>query len=158
MEKPIENFIFNDIVLYCKGWYQSPDGDTIIDDLGYLFGEIYAWTPKTEEEVAHFMMRVLDKLFEEQGQIFRSESYMNSFSGFHEQIKRTMMLYNCSFDMAVIWVVHSILQGLTVDHIKLNRPVYGKKKHFRMGGFFKKYPISMTYKEMNNRAIKMFGD
>ena len=154
----IKDFVFNDIVLYCKGWYQSPDGDTILDDLGYLFGEIYAWTPKTEEEVAHFMMKVLDKLYEEQDRKFNSESLMDSFSGFYKQVRRYMWLYNCSFDMAVIWTVHSILQGLSSKEIKLNPPVYGKKKHFRMGQFFGKYPISMTYKEMNNRAIKMFGE
>lgn len=154
----IENFIYNDIVLYCKGWYQTPKGDTILDDLGYLFSKIYAWTPKTEEEIAHFMMRVLDKLYDEKGIRFDSESWINNFSGFHNEIKRNMRIYNCSFDMAIIWVVHSILQRLDRNEIKLNRPVYGKKEHFRMGQFFGEYPISMTYKEMNNRAIKMFKD
>lgn len=154
----IENFIYNDIVLYCKGWYQTPKGDTILDDLGYLFSKIYTWTPKTEEEIAHFMMRVLDKLYDEKGIRFDSESWINNFSGFHNEIKRNMRIYNCSFDMAIIWVVHSILQQLDRNEIKLNRPVYGKKEHFRMGQFFGEYPISMTYKEMNNRAIKMFKD
>lgn len=152
----IKDFIYNDIVLYCKGWYQTPEGDTILDDLGYLFGKIYAWTPKTEEEIAYFMMKVLDKLFDEQDIKFNSESWIHSFTGFHSEIKRNMRMYNCSYDMATIWVVHSILQGLTTNEIKLNRPVYGKKEHFRMGMFFGQYPISMTYKEMNNRAIKAF--
>ena len=154
----IENFNYNDIILYCKGWYQTPEGDTMLDDLGYLFGKIYAWTPKTEEEIAHFMMRVLDKLWDEQGVKFDSESWIHNFSGFHNEIKRNMRMYNCSFDMAIIWVAHSLLQMLGREEIKLNRPVYGKKEHFRMGQLFGKYPISMTYKEMNNRAIKMFGD
>lgn len=154
----IENFVYNDIVLYCKGWYQTPKGDTILDDLGYLFGEIYAWKPKTEEEIAHFMMRVLDKLYDEQDIRFNSESWIHNFAGFHAEIKRNMRMYNCSFDMATIWVVHSILQGLKRDEIKLNPPVYGKKKHFRMGQFFGEYPISMTYKEMNKIATKAFSD
>jgi len=153
----IENFIYNDIVLYCKGWYQTPKGDTMLDDLGYLFGKIYAWTPKTEEEIAHFMMRVLDKLYDEQGIRFDSESWINNFSGFHNEIKRNMRMYNCSFDMAIILVVHSILQRLDTNEIKLNPPVYGKKEHFRMGQFFGEYPISMTYTEMNKIARKVFG-
>ena len=152
----IENFIYNDIVLYCKGWYQTPEGDTMLDDLGYLFGKIYAWTPKTEEEIAHFMMRVLDKLYDEQGIRFDSESWINNFSGFHNEIKCNMRMYNCSFDMAIILVVHSILQRLDTNEIKLNPPVYGKKEHFRMGQFFGEYPISMTYTEMNRRAQQMF--
>ena len=73
----IENFVYNDIVLYCKGWYQTPKGDIMLDDLGYLFGKIYAWTPKTEEEIAHFMMRVLDKLWDEQCIKFDSESWIH---------------------------------------------------------------------------------
>lgn len=154
----IENFIYNDIVLYCKGWYQTPKGDTMLDDLGYLFGKIYAWVPKTEEEIAHFMMRVLDKLYDEKGIRFDSESWINNFSGFYGEVKRNMRMYNCSFDMAIIWVVHAILQRLGRKEIKLNRPVYGKKEHFRMGQFFGEYPISMTYKEMNNRAIEAFKD
>lgn len=154
----IKNFIFNDIILYCKGWYETPEGDTMLDDLGYLFGEIYAWKPKTEEEIADFMMRVLDKLYDEQEKKFDYESYMQNYSGFHRQVRRNMRLYNCSYDMAIIWTVHSILQGLSSKEIKLNRPKYGKKMYFRLGGFFVKHPISMTYKEMNNRAIKMFGE
>lgn len=153
----IENFIYNDIVLYCKGWYQTPEGDTMLDDLGYLFGKIYAWTPKTEEEIAHFMMRVLDKLYDEQGIRFDSESWINNFSGFYREVKRNIRIYNCSFDMAIILVVHSILQRLDTNEIKLNPPVYGKKEHFRMGQFFGEYPISMTYTEMNRIARKVFG-
>lgn len=152
----IKNFIYNDIILYCKGWYQTPKGDTMLDDLGYLFSKIYAWTPKTEEEIAHFMMRVLDKLYDEQSIRFDSESWINNFSGFHNEIKRNMRIYNCSFDMAIIYVVHSILQRLDTNEIELNPPVYGKKEHFRMGQFFGEYPISMTYTEMNRIARKVF--
>ena len=58
--------------------------------------------------------------------------------------------------MSVILVVHSILQRLGTNEIKLNPPVYGKKEHFRMGQFFGEYPISMTYTEMNRIARKVF--
>lgn len=150
----IENFIFNDIVLYCKGWYQSPNGD-MMEDLGYLFSQIYAWTPKTEEEVARFMMRVLDKLYEDKAIQFNSES-PHCFAGFFDEIKNRMWIYKVSFDMAIIYYVRSILQQLSRDEIKLNPPHYGKKEHFRMGCLFGDYPISMTYKEMNRIAEKAF--
>lgn len=153
----IENFRYNDIVLYCKGWYQTPEGDNMLDDLGYLFGEIYGWVPKTEEEIAHFMTIVLDELWSEQSIKFNLESGIHSFSGFHNEIKRNMRIYSCSFDMGIILFVRAILQSLRKDDIKLNRPVYGKKEHFRMGILFGRYPISMTYKEMNNIAIKAFN-
>lgn len=152
----IENFIFNDIVLYCKGWYETPEGNTMLDDLGYLFEEIYGWKPKTEEEIAHKMLVVLDRLYEEMEEKFVFESHRLNFSRFHDEVRRNMRLYDCSFSMGTIRVVHSILQCLSKDEIKLNPPVYGKGKHFRMGGFFQKRPISMTYKEMNRIAEKAF--
>lgn len=153
----IENFIYNDIVLYCKGWYTSKDND-IIKDLGYLFSKIYAWTPKTEEEVARMMMRVLDKLYEESGKTF-IEGTRFSFATFYDEIKRTMWLYNISFSMAIIIIVKSILFELTKDEIKLNPPHYGKKEHFRLGYLFsKEAKISTTYKEMNDFAQKWFNN
>ena len=139
----IENFVYNDIVLYSKGWYQTPDGDTMLDDLGYLFSQIYAWTPKTEDDVARMMMRVLDRLYTEQNKNFNDESSF-SYSGFYDEI------------MAIILIVKSKLFQLKTSEIKLNPPVYGKKEHFRMGRLFGKYPISMTYKEMNNIAQNCF--
>lgn len=151
----IENFVYNDIVLYSKGWYQTPDGDTMLDDLGYLFSQIYAWTPKTEDDIARMMMRVLDRLYTEQNKNFNDESPF-SYSGFYDEIKNTMRLYNVSFSMAIILMVKSKLFQLKTSEIKLNPPVYGKNKHFRIGRLFGKYPISMTYKEMNKIAQNSF--
>ena len=147
----IENFIFNDIVLYCKGWYQTPKGDTMLDDLGYLFSKIYAWTPKTESEIAHFMIKVLDKLYSE----IKLE-HNNNFSELFDEVNRNIRLYQCSFDMAIIYYVHSVLQGLSTEEIKLNAPHYGKKEHFRLGMLLGEYPISQTYTEMNRIAQKAF--
>lgn len=147
----ITNFLFNDIILYCKGWYQTPKGDTMLDDLGYLFGKIYAWIPKTESEIAYFMIIVLDKLYSEM-----KLEHNNDFSKLFEEINRNMSLYKCSFDMAIILYVHSVLQGLSVDKIKLKAPHYGKKEHFRLGMLLGEYPISQTYSEMNRRAQRAF--
>lgn len=152
----ITNFIFNDIVLYSKGWYKS-HGD-ILDDLGYLFSKIYAWTPKTEGEISGFMMRVLDKLYEEKKVTFKAGSYMMCFTSFFDEVKRDMNLYGWSFDRAVIQVVLNVLSQLKRDEIKINPPHYGKKEHFRMGMLIGEWPASMTYAEMNRRAQKEFKE
>lgn len=147
----IENFIFNDIILYCKGWYQTPKGDTMLDDLGYLFSKVYAWTPNTEEAIAYFMIIVLDRLYSEM-KLERNDSFSKLFG----EINRNIRLYQCSFNMAIILYVHSILQGLSTEEIKLNAPHYGKKEHFRLGILLGEYPISQTYTEMNRIAQKAF--
>lgn len=151
----IKDFIYNDIVLYCKGWYQS-ESDDILEDLGYLFSQIYAWTPKTEGEVARMMTRVLDKLYQEKAILFNAESPY-CFCGFMGEVRKRMWLYNESFDKSIIFYVKSVLMQLTKDEIILNPPHYGKKEHFRMGSLFgDRRPISMTYTEMNRIAQKAF--
>ena len=147
----IENFVYNDIVLYAKGWYVK-DGD-IVKDLSYLFSKIYAYTPKTENEVAHYMLRVLDKLYTQQGIAFNDETRYG-FAAFYGEIERDMHLYKVSFDMAIILYVKNILLRLDEKEIKLNPPHYGKKEYFRIGGGF---PISTTYKEMNRIAEMVFN-
>lgn len=151
----IKDFIFNDIVLYAKGWYQR--SENIVDDLGYLFSKIYGWQPTTEKEVADFMVRVLDKLYEQKEITFKADSNMHCFTGFHNEVNRRMSIYNVSYNRAVILLVLSELQQLSVDEIKLKAPHFGKKEHFRMGMLFGEWPKSMTYKEMNKRAQKAFN-
>jgi hypothetical protein len=75
-----------------------------------------------------------------------------------QEIRRIMLLYDFGRDRATIQAVLHVLHKLSTEEIKLKRPVYSKKFPFRMGGCFTKYPISMTYAEMNRKAIKMFGD
>ena len=150
----IENFIYNDIVLYAKGWYEK--SEDICKDLGYLFSKIYAWTPEKPEEVSGFMLRVIDKLYDEQGRMFKADLYMSNYSGFHNEVLRDIHLYKISYDMAIIYVALNILAQLNRDEIKLNPPHYGKNEHFRMGMIFGQWPKSMTYTEMNRRAQKAF--
>ena len=152
----IENFLYNDIVLYSKGWYEK--SDDICKDLGYLFSKIYGWTPTSEQDVADFMLRVIDKLYEAQGRMFKADSYMSCFAGFHNEVRRDIRLYDLSYDKAVIYVSLNILSQLSRDDIKLNPPHYGKKEHFRMGMLFGSWPKSMTYAEMNKRAQQAFND
>lgn len=157
--KRIENFVFNDIVLYSKHWYKH--SEDICGDLAYLFSKIYAWTPKTEEEVAHFMLRAIDKLYELKEIKFDTECcgrFNNSFASFYDEIKNRMRLYNVSFNMAIIYWGMSVFFNLTREEIKLIPPHYGKKEHFRLGRLFKDYPISQTYTEMNRIAERFYKD
>lgn len=151
----ITDFIYNDIVLYCKGWYQK--NGNMLEDLGYLFSKVYGWTPKTEKEIGHMMLIVLDKLYDELDKPINSYRFCNKYSIFMEEISKYMSLYETSMDMAIIYLVRGILQGLSRDEIKLKAPHYGKKEYFRMGGLFEMTPISMTYTEMNRIAQKMFN-
>lgn len=153
----IENFKYNDIVLYAKGWYER--SENICEDLDYLFSKIYGWTEPKEREVSHRMLVVLDKLCEATNATLKDcpQWWCMSHANFEEEVRKRMYIYdNCSRDMAIIFTVLSILQGLSLDDIKLNVPHYGRKEHFRMGSLFGKNPISMTYTEMNRRAKEMF--
>ena len=67
-----------------------------------------------------------------------------------------MLFYDFGRDRATIQAVLHVLHKLSNEEIKLKRPVYSKKFPFRLGGYFYKYPISMTYKEMNKIAKKHF--
>lgn len=152
----IKDCVFNDIILYAKGWYQSKDND-IIKDLGYLFSKIYAFTPKTEDDVAQMMMHVLDYIYTEKKVCFNNESPF-CYSYFYGEVRDRMHLYNVSFPMAIILNVKSKLFELRNTEIKLKPPHYGKKEHFRLGSTFgNRHPISMTYTEMNRIVQRVFN-
>lgn len=155
----IRNFTYNDIVLYAKGWYER--SDNICDDLGYLLDEIYGWCPIEEDEVARYMLHVLDSLYDELQKdgvdIRLNGRWYGSHKRFEEEVRHRMVMYKQTRDKAIIYLVLSILQELTKDEIELKKPVYGKKCHFRMGQLFGgRFPISMTYTTMNKVASKMF--
>jgi len=151
----ITDFIYNDIVLYCKGWYQK--NGNMLEDLGYLFSKIYTWTPKTEKEIGHMMLIVLDELYDKLDKPINSYRFYNKHSIFMEEISKYMSLYGISMDMAIIYLVRNVLQGLSQNEIKLKAPHYGKKEYFRMGSLSRINPISMTYTEMNRRTKKIFN-
>lgn len=154
MEK-IKNFVFNDVVLYAKYWYEHTN---IIDDLGYIFGEIYGLpSDMTEAEVAEISLRVLDKLCEEYHARGIHNKWYMSFYQFENKVSNNKGLYECSRELAVIRTVLSILCDMELTDIELNKPVFGKDKHFRLGNMFIKYPKSMTYTNMNKHAEKFFG-
>lgn len=152
--KRVENFLYNDIVLYCKGWYHR-EGSTILQDLGYLFHKVYGWTPETEREVAHMMVRALDRFYEEANiTLSTTNDYprLNSFTAFHDFVCDRMSMEHLSYNMAVIRTVRLLFSRLGKDEIKLNPPVYGRKEYFKM----QTDKPSMTYKEMNRIAKEYF--
>ena len=156
----IENFVFNDIVLYAKGWYQGTEN--LCEDLGYFFSKVYGWTPKNEDEVSILMLRVLDKIYAELHLDTNPDKVSGKWLATHSQmegeIRKQMRLYNCTRAMAIIYSAFSVLHCMSCDEIKLNPPVYGKKEKFRLGCIGHKYPISQTYKEMNRIAREFFTE
>ena len=155
--KKIENFLYNDIVLYSKGWFCSKEG-IVWKDLAYFFSKIYAFPPKTESEVALLMLLILGKLHQE-FELDRnpekvSACWLSTPYRLEEEIRKSMSLHDFNRDRATIQVILNVLQTLSIKEIKLKRPVYSKKFPFRLD----RTPISMTYTEMNRRAIKMFGE
>ena len=155
--KCIENFLYNDIVLYSKGWFCSKE-NIVWKDLAYFFHKIYAFPPKTESEVALLMLLVLEKLHQKLNLDRDPEKvpacWLSTPYRLEQEIRKLMLFYDWGRDRATIQVVLNVLQTLSVKEIKLKRPVYSKKFPFRLD----RTPISMTYTEMNRRAMKMFGE
>ena len=155
--KKIENFLYNDIVLYAKGWFCSKE-NIVWKDLSYFFSKIYAFPPKTESEVALLMLLVLGKIHQELNLDRNPEKvpacWLSTPYRLEEEIRKSMLLHDFNRDRATIQVILNVLQTLSVKEIKLKRPVYSKKFPFRLD----RTPISMTYTEMNRRAMKMFGE
>lgn len=145
--KQVEDFRYNDIILYAKGWYKRTD---IVKDLAYLFRQVYGWADENERDIAHKMLRVMDRINEE----LKDTNYQQvNLQRFYDEVHNYVCLYKVSFDMGIIlWSMNQMMQ-LGREHIKLNPPHYGKKEHFRMNG-----KPSMTYAEMNRIASKMFNE
>ena len=144
----IENFTYNDIILYSKGWYKRTD---IVKDLAYLFRQIYGWADENEHDIAYKMLGVIDRINEElKDTNYRQVNLQRLYGEVHDHY---VSLYNVSFERGIIlWSMSQMMQ-LGVEHIKLNPPHYGKKEHFRMDG-----KPSMTYAEMNRFASKVFNN
>lgn len=158
----IENFEWNDVVLTCKGWYESC-GD-VVTDLAIAIEQndnrsIYFKDKGNACEVASVLMNSVIPSYWEKLSESEKQKPCNLYksSEFYQKIKWKMDVLKCSFDMAVIYAVHDVFcNHVTRDNIKLNKPIYGRGRR-RLGSLFgDKYPISMTYKHMNDIASRMF--
>ena len=111
------------------------------------------YTIRTAEEA---LLKALDLIYtylDEEDK--RNGRWLCSHKAFRDETKKYMSLYNVSEEYAIALMIHGILQCMSKDEIKLNKPVY-KRGSWRLGRWDDKPSISMTYKYMNSRASKMF--
>lgn len=151
--KTIENFRFNDVVLYAKGWYER-SGDFMKDLDKYIrMNDMYLYPPQmSETDIMNYMLKALDIVYEHCTQEDLKNNFLcHSHAVFLEKVRHDQAIYNVSFEQAACLVVYSILQGLNTTQIILNAPRYDKR-HRHGGGMFHRGPKhGMTYKEMYRR-------
>lgn len=148
--KQIENFRFNDVVLYAKGWYEHSD-DFMRDLEKYIRLNDDYWYPKemTDIDIMNYMLKALDIVYEHcTPEELKCRFLYHSHGAFLERVRYKQRFYDLTFEQAVCRLVYSILQGLERSQIKLNDPKYDKRHRYG-GGLFSTGPkLGMTYKEM----------
>lgn len=167
--KRIENFQWNDIVLYSKGWYETTD-DLFYDvEQSIRKNNNYQYPEKrmSEERVIMWLFKALDEVYEHlTEEDKKSRCWLVSHSSFYDEVNNKQRLLNIngkinvesSMNKAIVLVILEIFLQMDKKMIKLNKPVY-KKGERRLGCYFRnKYPISMTYKHMNDIATKFFDN
>ena len=145
----VRNFRFNDLVLYCKGWYEGTN-DMFVDFERYIrMNEDYFYPPKmSRQDIIQYSLKAIDIVFENLTKEERHNHYLGTMAKFYDYVRHKMWLYNKDFEETVLFVVHELLQGLDRKQIELIPPTYGKGKP-KIGWGYKQ---GMTYKEMNNRV------
>lgn len=168
MEK-IKDFEWIDLVLYSKGWYEndSSNEDEFFKEVENVIrlNERRSYEKKmSRETIMHFLFTAHEKIISNLNEYERtSPHWCATPKTFYEEvrnfIRRARMYYNTevSMDYASARVILTIMSNMTKDQIEMKRPVYGKGR-LRMGSMFgAKRPISLTYKQMNREAEKVFG-
>ena len=157
--KKIENFQWNDIVLYSKGWYESTD-DLFYDvEQSIRKNNNYQYFEKrmSEERVIMWLLKALDEIYKHLTEEDKKcHFFFVSHSSFYDEVNKKQHLFGIPRNEAIVLTILEIFLKMDNKMIKLNKPVY-KKGERRLGGSFgHKYPISMTYKHMNDIATKFF--
>ena len=155
--KPLEDWRFNDLVLYAKGWYEHKD---LVEDMKHIFKTVYGYIPSTKHELAIMMFRVIDILRDhlEPGECY----WWTSLVSLDNQITHNICIYDEDRDEATIHAVLSILTEIEASVLCIKKPVYGKKMYFRKGpGIFATHEDvrksrTKTYKQMNKEASRFF--
>lgn len=150
----IKNFRYNDLVLYCKGWYEDTN-DIFADFEKYIKMNGDYWYPKqmTRKDVITHALRAVDLVFDHFTKEERHNHYLGSMFKFYDYTTHKMWVYNVKdFEVATLLVVHEFLQGLERKQIELIPPTYGKGKP-KIGWHYKE---GMTYKQMNDEVKKVF--
>lgn len=168
MEK-IKDFEWIDLVLYSKGWYENDSSNEDeffkeVENVIRLNERRYYEKKMSRETIMHFLFAAHEKIISNLNEYERtSPHWCATPKTFYEEvsnfIRRAKMYYNTevSMDYAAARVILTIMSNMTKDQIEMKRPVYGKGR-LRMGSMFGvKRPISLTYKQMNREAEKIFG-
>lgn len=155
----IENFQWNDIVLYSKGWYKST-GDIFKDiEISIRQNNNYSFQKKEmrQEEIINWLFKVLDEVYEHLSPIEKeNRCWLTKHYDFYGEVLHRKQLFDITINEAIVLTILNIFLNMSNKQIKLNKPVYGKGKRRLGNSFGYVYPISMTYKHMNDIASKMF--
>lgn len=151
--KKIENFRFNDVVLYAKGWYEHTNN--FMKDLEkYIRMNNDYWYPAemSDIDIMNYMLKALDIVYAHcDAEELKTHFLYHSHGAFLERVRYKQNFFNISFEYAACMIVYGILQGLDRSQIELNAPRYDKKHRYGGGFFSKKSTHGMTYKEMYRR-------
>ena len=157
--KTIENFRFNDVVLYAKGWYEH--SDNFMKDLEkYIrMNEDYYYPKEMSDiDIMNYMLKALDIVYEHcDAEDLKCGHLYHSHASFLERVRHMQNFYGDTFEKAVCLIVYGILQGLSKTQISLNPPCYDKKHRCGGGLFNKKEKQGITYKEMYKNWYKMLN-
>lgn len=159
----IKNFEWNDVVLYSKGWYELNDmsEESFFNELGGILAmnknrfidskflnptSIMKWMLIIHEDICN-------QLHDFNRWTLRTPNIM--ITEIYEWIRRGKVYYdiNYSFEYATCKVILEMMREIPKKDIKLTRPIY-RKGNPRLRCF----PISMTYKHMNDIAKKHFKE
>lgn len=146
----LENFRYNEVVLYCKGWYVATDN--ILADLEKYIrrNEDYCY-PKTmhASDIMGHMLNALELLYESlPAEELKNKCWYHTHKDFIFKVQYYEKLFSVDFEEAVCLLVCSIFQNLSNKFIKLNPPKYDKQHRYG-GGLLGSPKQGMTYKEMN---------
>lgn len=149
----IKNFRYNDLVLYCKGWYEGTD-DIFADFERYIkMNDDYVYPKQmTRKDVITHALRAVDLVFNAFTKEERHNHYIGTMSKFYDYTIHKMLSYTKDFEVATLLVVYEFLQGLDKYQIDIIPPTYKRNKPKLGYG----YKFGMTYKEMNKRAKAVF--
>lgn len=148
----IENFQFNHVVLFAKGWYEGT-GKMFADLEKYIrLNDDYCYQQKpfSEELVADYMLKALDIVLSHLTKEERENHYLGTHRKLYSYVNNRARFYNTNYNTALVYVIYACLQGLERSQIKLPQPIY-KRGNPRIGWQNK---TGMTYKEMNRIAAK----
>lgn len=164
---------FNNVVLYCKGWYQNRQGGvrTMWMDMAHCI-DADGWTVWTEHDVARWCLFRLDDLRNDP--LFENKSQLDLsrfMSAIYDNIRRAKQWCNedISLDTAIILGYHNIIsdceRSCFSEGVKPNKnilPLHYQEAYYIDGKYNpehkpKFYPAEMDC-DYQKKVNKMFSD